>query len=145
MLSPNNGQPMRLVASEPATYTLRGEQFAVEGPTWECDETGERFVTDEQDHQMHERLHQLWRERQGLGRAALRARRQALGLRTAEAAALLGLRKRQYRAFEATDQLPPKPVARLLQLLLSDAGVAALLAAAGPTLPPALRQKLGGQ
>lgn len=145
MLSPNTGQPMRLIAGEPATYTLRGEQFEVDGPCYECGETGERFVTDEQDHQMHERLHQLWRERHGLGRAALQARRQALGLRPGEVAALLGLGKRQYRAFEATDKLPTAATARLLSLLLSAQGVAALLAAAGDTLPLALRQKLGSQ
>lgn len=142
MLSPNTGQPMRLVAGEPATYTLRGEQFEVAGPAWECDATGERFVTDEQDHQMHERLHQLWRARHGLSREALRERRKALGLRKREAATLLGLGRTRYHAYERTHRLPSLAHGRLLALLLSETGVAALLAAGGEALPPALHQKL---
>lgn len=137
MLSPNTGQPMRLVAGQPATYTLRGLPVEVAGPCYECDATGERFTTEEQDHQMLAQLHRRWREHHGLDRAALLARRQALGLTEAEAAALLGLRPGRYRAFEQTDRLPSKAVARLLRLLLSAQGVAALQEAAAALRPPA--------
>lgn len=136
---------MRLIEGAPATYTLRGQQFELGGPCYECDSTGERFVTDEQEFAVQQQLHQHWRVRNGLAPEALRARRQALGLSKREAAALLGLSRARYRAYERTPRLPSAAHARLLALLLSEAGVATLLAAAGEALPPALHQKLGGR
>ena len=144
MLSPNTGQPMRLVEGGTHAYTLRGEQFQVGGPAWECADTGERFTTNEQDHDLLERLHQAWRARHGLGRDTLRQRRESLGLSIADAATLLGFSARQYRAYEQTDQLPAKPHALLLKLLLDEAGLAALVRLAGPALSAEARSKLPG-
>ena len=54
---------MRLVEGEPATYYLRGQPFEVDGPTWECPDTGKRHTTPEQDGGFLRHLHQLWRTR----------------------------------------------------------------------------------
>ena len=63
MRSPSTGNPMRLVEGEPATYYLRGQPFEVDGPTWECPDTGKRHTTPEQDGGFLRHLHQLWRTR----------------------------------------------------------------------------------
>ena len=142
MLSPNTGQPMRLVEGAPATYTLRGEQFRVGGPAWECPAAGERYTTNDQDFDVVGRLHHAWRERHGIAPAALQRRGKALGLSDAQASALLGFGVNQYRTYKTTDKLPSKSNARLLQMLCDERALPALLEAAGDALTAATRRKL---
>jgi putative zinc finger/helix-turn-helix YgiT family protein len=142
MLSPKTGNPMREVEGDSATYTLRGQEFQVSGPAWECPDTGTRYFTPEQGNILMARLHHAWRERHGIAKEALRARRKALGLSAAQASALLGLGINQYRTYENTDKLPSKSNALLLRLLTDDRALPVLLDAAGDTLTPATRRKL---
>ncbi len=134
---------MRLVENEPAPYTLRGEEFAVGGPTWECPDTGERYLSPEQVDEFFRLVHAAWRARHGIGKDALRQRRKALGLSAAQSSALLGFGVNQYRTYENTDKLPSKSNAVLLKLWLDDDALAALLEAAEGTLTKVTRGKLG--
>jgi hypothetical protein len=142
MRSPNTGNPMRLVEGEAVTYTLRGEQFQVRGPAWQCPDTGERYLGPEHLDEVFARLHHAWRERHGIAKEDLQRRAQALGLSDAQASALLGFGVNQYRTYKTTDKLPSKSNARLLQLLCDDRALPALLEAAGPALNKTTRRKL---
>ena len=133
---------MREVESEARSYSLRGEQFTISSPVWECPDTGERFFTPEQGDVFLALVHHAWRERQGIAKEALRTRRKALGLSAAQASALLGLGINQYRTYENTDKLPSKSNALLLRLLTDDRALPVLLDAAGDALTPATRRKL---
>lgn len=142
MLSPKTGNPMREVMGGAATYTLRGQEFQVSGPAWECPDTGERYFTPEQGNVVLARLHQAWREQHGISQQALRQRGQALGLSDAQASALLGFGINQYRTYKSTDKLPSKSNARLLQMLCDDRALVALIEAAGSALTAATKRKL---
>lgn len=142
MNSPNTGKPMREVENEAGLYTLRGEQFMVGGPAWQCLDTGKEYFTPEQGNVFLARLHHAWRERHGIAKEALQTRRKALGLSAAQASALLGLGINQYRTYENTDKLPSKSNALLLRLLTDDRALPVLLDAAGDALTPATRRKL---
>lgn len=133
---------MREVESEARSYSLRGEQFTISSPVWECPDTGERFFTPEQGDVFLALVHHAWRERQGIAKEALRTRRKALGLSAAQASALLGLGINQYRTYEKTDKLPSKSNALLLRLLTDDRALPVLLDAVGDALIPATRRKL---
>lgn len=133
---------MREVEGDSATYTLRGQEFQVSGPAWECPDTGTRYITPEQGNILMARLHNAWRERHSIAKEALRTRRKALGLSAAQASALLGLGINQYRTYENTDKLPSKSNALLLRLLTDDRALPVLLDAAGDVLTPATRRKL---
>lgn len=142
MNSPHTGKPMREVENEPALYTLRGEQFMAGGPAWQCPDTGKEYFTPEQGDVFMARLHGAWRERHGVDKETLRARRKALGLSAAQASALLGLGTNQYRTYEKTNNLPSQSNARLLRLLSDDRALPALVAAAGDALTTATGRKL---
>ena len=133
---------MNLVETEPALHTLRGEQFWVSGPAWECPDTGERYHTPEQGNVLLARLYHAWRERHGIAPESLRQRVAALGLSDAQASALLGFGINQYRTYKNTDKLPSKSNARLLQMLADNRALPALIEAAGPALTPAARRRL---
>lgn len=133
---------MREVENEAGLYTLRGEQFMVGGPAWQCLDTGKEYFTPEQGNIFLARLHHAWRERHSIGKEALRTRRKALGLSAAQASALLGLGINQYRTYENTNKLPSKSNALLLRLLTDDRALPVLLDAAGNALTPATRRKL---
>ena len=142
MNSPKTGKPMREVENEPMPYTLRGEQFTVGGPAWQCIDTGKEYFTPEQGDVFMARLHHAWRQRQGIAKEALQQRGKALGLSDAQVSALLGFGVNQYRTYKTTDKLPSKSNARLLQMLCDDRALLALIEAAGPALKPATRSKL---
>jgi len=133
---------MREVEGDVATYTLRGQEFQVSGPAWQCPDTGERYFTPEQGNVLLARLHHAWRARHGISQQALRQRGQALGLSDAQASALLGFGINQYRTYKNTDKLPSKSNARLLQMLCDDRALVALMEAAGSTLTAATKRKL---
>jgi len=144
MRSPSTGSPMHLVEVEPTAYTLRGLSLTVGGPAWECPDTQQRYSTPEQVNAVLAQVHQLWRKHYGIGRAALQQRRLDLGLSAAQASALLGFGINQYSKYEQTDKVPSKANAVLLQLLMTDTGIAALLEseAARQALKPAARRRL---
>lgn len=142
MRSPHTGESMHEVESPPRPYNFRGETFEVGGPAWECPGTGERYFTPEQGDVFLARVHAAWRAGHGIGKEALRQRRQALGLSAAQASALLGFGVNQYRTYENTDKLPSKSNARLLRLLLDDRALPALAEAAGLALTAATRRKV---
>ena len=125
---------MRLVEGEAFPYTFRHEIFVMGGPAWECPVTGKRYNTPEQETEFIDRIHGAWRERHGVDKETLRARRKALGLSAAQASALLGLGTNQYRTYEKTNNLPSQSNARLLRLLSDDRALPALVAAAGDHL-----------
>jgi putative zinc finger/helix-turn-helix YgiT family protein len=130
------------VEGEARTYTLRGQQFQISSPAWQCPDTGERYNSPEQGDIFLVRLHRAWRERNGIDKDALRQRRKALGLSAAQMSALLGFGVNQYRTYEKTDKLPSKSNAVLLRLLLSDKGLASLLAVAPESLSANTRRKV---
>lgn len=134
MRSPKTGNPMREVEGDSTTYTLRGQEFSLSSPAWECPDTGERYFTPEQGNVFLARLHRAWRERNGIAKEALKQRRHMLGLSAAQASALLGFGINQYRTYENTDKLPSKSNAVLLKLLLDDQAIASLIQAAGSAL-----------
>ena len=144
MRSPSTGSPMHLVEGEPTSYTFRNVELTASGLMWECPDTRQRYSTPEQVNAVLAQVHRQWRARLGIGREALRARRLALGLSAAQASALLGCGINQYRTYEQTDKLPSQSNAVLLQQLVSDNGVAALVEGevARQALKPAARRRL---
>ena len=144
MPSPSTGNPMRLVAGAPTSYTFRKVALIASGPIWECPDTKQRYNTPEQVNAVLAQVHRLWREHLGIGRVTLQQRRLALGLSAAQASALLGFGINQYSTYEQTDKVPSKSNTVLLQLLMTDQGVAALVEAeaTGQALKPAARRRL---
>lgn len=133
---------MHEVAGDAATYTLRGQEFRVSGPAWECPDTHTRYVTPEQANVALARLHHAWRAQRGIAKEDLQRRAKVLGLSDKQASALLGFGVNQYRTYKTTDKLPSQSNARLLQLLCDDRALPALLEAAGPALNKITRRKL---
>ena len=143
-LSPSTGSPMHLVEGEFTSYSFRNVALTARGSMWECPDTQQRYSTPEQVNNVLAQVHRQWREHLGIERLALQRRRQALGLSAAQASALLGFGINQYSKYEQTDKVPSKSNAVLLQLLMTDQGIAALVEAeaAGQALKPAARRRL---
>lgn len=142
--SPSTGSPMHLVAGDPTRYTFRNVALTASGFLWECPDTQQRYSTPEQVNALLAQVHRQWREHLGIGRVALQQRRLALGLSAAQASALLGFGINQYSTYEQTDRVPSRSNAVLLQLLMTNQGITALVEAeaTGKALKPAARRRL---
>jgi putative zinc finger/helix-turn-helix YgiT family protein len=108
-------------------YTMRGQEFEVTAPCYQCVDSGEQFTTDEQDEVFLREQERIYRQRNSLPTAAqLKERREYLGLSANEASRLLGFGINQFRQYEAGD-FPSEPNMILLQQFCDDFDLSRLL------------------
>lgn len=123
-------------------YTMRGQEFEVTAPCYQCVDSGEQFTTDEQDEIFMREQERIYRQRNNFPTAAqLKERRVYLGLSANEASRLLGFGINQFRRYEAGD-LPSESNTILLQEFCDDFDLSRLLEKRLMSLPQRTIDKL---
>ncbi len=124
------------------TIPFRGEEFEIEVKSYLCEDTGEKFGDAEMTDSVVEELLSKWRERHQVpSPQQLTEVRERLKLSQNSMSKLLGLGINQYRYYENGEL--PKPSHRLLlRLLVSDAGLAQIIAHQKHIVAPKLLKAL---
>lgn len=113
MNSPITGKPMQL-KREHTSLPFRKESYEVTYHFYECDETGERFTTDELDELNTIQVYNQYRERFGIPfPEQIREIREQYGASASKVSEILGLGTNTYRLYE-TGEMPSVANGRLI-------------------------------
>lgn len=101
MKSPITGKPMKIY-KEPGTLSFRKEKFEIMYHYFLCEDTGERFTSDELDHINTIQVHNQYREKHGIPFPdEIRKIRKKYNLSARKISKILGLGENSYRNYEA--------------------------------------------
>lgn len=127
MKSPYTGGKVTTVTTL-ETIPFKGEEFEIEVTSFICNDTKEKFGDAEMTTKVVEQLLKKWRERHKVPTPEqLIEVRTRLGLSQKGMSKLLGLGINQYRYYE-NGELPKPSHQLLLRLVVSDAGLAQIIA-----------------
>lgn len=113
MISPITGKPMKIY-KEPGTLSFRKEEFKIMYHYYLCEDTGERFTSDELDQINTIQVHNQYREKHGIPFPdEIRKIRKKYNLSARKMSKILGLGENSYRNYEA-GEIPSVANGRLI-------------------------------
>ncbi len=102
MKSPITGKPMKLFSEPGVKLTFRKEEFEVSYHYYLCEESGERFTTDEEDRINQTQVHNQYREKYGIPFPdEIKEIRQKYGVSASKMSDILGFGTNGYRLYES--------------------------------------------
>ncbi len=114
MNSPVTGKPMRLVKEPGVKLTFRKEEFEITYHSYLCDESGERFTTDDEDRVNQTQVHNQYREKYGIPFPdEIREIREMYGVSASKMSEILGFGTNGYRLYES-GEIPSVANGRLI-------------------------------
>jgi len=113
MKSPITGKPMKIY-KEPGTLSFRKEKFEIMYHYFLCEDTGERFTSDELDQLNTTQVHNQYREKHGIPFPdEIREIRKKYSLSARKMSKILGFGENSYRNYEA-GEIPSVANGRLI-------------------------------
>lgn len=118
MKSPFTGKEMNLVY-ESRTWSFRGEEYTYMQASWLCQDTGEKFTTDEMDDTSFIQVANQYRAKYGIPYTdEIIAIRQRYGISAAKISSLLGLGANQWRLYES-GEVPNVSNGRMIRSIMN--------------------------